>query len=67
MEDFNRNMQSVRNHPGAAALYTLKPGGEIDRTMFVKTIRPAATPDSVPESRLSGSFTMRKIEQLKED
>ena len=67
VEDFNRNMQSVRNHPGAAALYTLKPGGEIDRTMFVKTIRPAATPDSVPESRLSGSFTMRKIEQLKED
>ncbi|WP_294505784.1 ABC transporter substrate-binding protein [uncultured Victivallis sp.] len=67
VEDFNRNMLSIRNLPGAAALYTMKPGGGIDRTMFIKTIRPAATPTSEAEFRLGGSFNMSKIYQLKED
>lgn len=67
VEDFNRNMLSIRNLPGAAALYTMKPGGGIDRTMFIKTLRPAATPTSEAEFRLSGSFNMGKIYQLKED
>ncbi|MBS1371816.1 MAG: ABC transporter substrate-binding protein [Lentisphaeria bacterium] len=67
VEDFNRNMLSIRNVPGAAALYTMKPGGGIDRTMFIKTVRPAANAHEEPESRLSGSFNMGKIYQLKED
>lgn len=67
VQEFNRNMQHIRNVPGASALYTMKPHGGIDRTMFIKTIRPAAGPDEVPESRLSRSFNMKKIYQLKED
>ena len=67
VQEFNRNMQHIRNVPGASALYTMKPHGGIDRTMFIKTIRPAAGPDEEPESRLSRSFNMKKIYQLKED
>ncbi|MDR0932662.1 MAG: penicillin-binding protein activator, partial [Victivallales bacterium] len=52
VEDFNRNMLSIRHVPGAAAIYTMKPGGEIDRTMFIKTIRPADHANEIAESRL---------------
>lgn len=67
VQEFNRNMQQIRNVPGASALYTMKPHGGIDRTMFIKTIRPASGSAGEAVPRLSRSFNMRKIEQLKED
>lgn len=67
IEEFNRNMNAIRNVPGASALYTMKPGGGIDRTLFIKTVRPPAQPGDSPEARLSQSFNMNKIYQLNED
>ncbi len=67
VEEFNRNMRYINNAPGASALYTMKEGGGIDRTMFIKTIRPGSYPDNGPQSRLSQSFNMSKIYQMNED
>ncbi|MPN49260.1 hypothetical protein SDC9_196875 [bioreactor metagenome] len=67
IEEFNRNMNAIRNVPGASALYTMKPGGGIDRTLFIKTVRPPAQSGDSPEARLSQSFNMNKIYQLNED
>ena len=36
--DFDRNWRTIRNHSGAAALYTGLPGGGIDRTIYLKSI-----------------------------
>jgi len=67
VEEFNRNMQSIHKVPGASALYTMKPGGEIDRTMFIMTIRPPDTPGDGPQARLSEAFSMNKIHDLNQD
>ena len=67
VEDFNFNMTQIRNVPGASALYTMKPGGGIDRTVFIKTVRPPENPGDEPEARLSQSFNMTKIYQLNKD
>ncbi len=67
VEDFNRNMCSIRRTPGAAAIYTMLPGGEIDRTMFLKTVRPPAYPGGPTEARMSAAFDITKLQQLFED
>ena len=62
---FTKNWQSIRYHFGAAAIYTMLPGGKIDRTMYIKTIaRPdVANPD--PFSRLLVEFQYSKLETYK--
>lgn len=35
---FDRNWRTIRNHPGAAATYTMLPQGMIDRTVYLKSI-----------------------------
>ena len=67
VEEFNRNMLHIRNVPGASALYTMMPGGGIDRTVFIMTVHPSSLPGENPESRLGKSFNMNRIHQLKED
>lgn len=67
VEDFNRNMQQIRNVPGASALYTMKAGGDIDRTMFIMSVRPSPLADDYPEARLNQSFNMHRIYQMNED
>lgn len=67
VEEFNRNMQHIRNVPGASALYTMKPGGGIDRTMFIMTVRPPSLPGEQPEARLGQHFNMNRIYQMNED
>ncbi len=67
VEEFNRNMQQIRNVPGASALYTMKPGGGIDRTMFIMSVRPSSLADEDPEARLGQSFNMQRIYQMNQD
>ena len=67
VEEFNRNMLQIRNVPGASALYTMKPGGGIDRTMFIMSVRPSSLADEDPEARLGQSFNMQRIYQMNQD
>ena len=36
--DFDRNWQTIKQHQGAAARYTMLPKGDIDRTIYINTI-----------------------------
>lgn len=36
--DFDRNWRTIRNHHGVSGLYTMLKKGEIDRTIYLKTI-----------------------------
>ncbi len=62
IEEFTRNLLKVRGYPGAAASYTfLPPGAELDRTMYINTIRPASRDNPLPRGTNSKSFPYSKL------
>lgn len=63
---FNRNWLSIRHHMGAAAVYTMLPGGKIDRTMYIKSIAPPNVANPDPYSRLLLEFQYSKLETYRE-
>lgn len=55
-------MLTVRGYPGAAASYTfLPPAAELDRTMYINTIRPAGRNNPLPHGTNSRSFPYSKL------
>ena len=62
IEEFTRNLLTVRGYPGAAASYTfLPPAAELDRTMYINTIRPAGRNNPLPHGTNSRSFPYSKL------
>ena len=62
IEAFTRNLLTVRGYPGAAASYTfLPPAAELDRTMYINTIRPADGSSPLPHGTNSRSFPYSKL------
>lgn len=63
---FRKNWLSIRNHSGAAAVYTMLPGGKIDRTMYVKSIAPPNVANPDPYSRMLLEFQYSKLETYRD-
>ena len=63
---FRKNWLSIRNHAGAAAVYTMLPGGKIDRTMYVKSIAPPNVANPDPYSRMLLEFQYSKLETYRD-
>lgn len=63
---FNKNWLSIRNHAGAAAVYTMLPGGKIDRTMYIKSIAPPNVANPDPYSRMLLEFQYSKLETYRD-
>ena len=62
IEEFTSNLLTVRGYPGAAASYTfLPPAAELDRTMYINTIRPAGRNNPLPHGTNSRSFPYSKL------
>ena len=58
MYKFRKNWRSIRQHSGAAAVYTMLKNGGIDRTMYIKSIAPPTSPTPIPTAaRCSSSST----------
>ena len=66
--DFERNWCSIRQHQGAAALYTMLPKGEIDRTIYINTIGIRREGRKLkPFSRFSHKLQYSKLIQYSPD
>lgn len=67
LKRFNRNWQSMKKHAGAAAIYTMKPGSRIDRTIYINRIGnpPLAGRDFVPRNITSLQYS--RLEDYKVD
>jgi len=63
---FEENWLSIRNHSGAAAVYTMLPHGRIDRTMYIKSIAPPNVADPDPYSRMLLEFQYSKLETYRD-
>lgn len=63
---FNKNWYSIRNHAGAAAVYTMLPGGKIDRTMYIKSVAPPNVANPDPYSRMLLEFQYSKLESYRD-
>ena len=63
---FEKNWLSIRNHAGAAAVYTMLPGGKIDRTMYIKSIAPPNVANPDPYSRMLLEFQYSKLETYRD-
>ena len=64
--EFNKNWLSIRYHAGAAAVYTMLPGGKIDRTMYIKSIAPPNVANPDPYSRMLLEFQYSKLETYRD-
>ena len=63
---FRKNWLSIRSHSGAAAIYTMLPGGKIDRTMYIKSIAPPNVANPDPYSRMLLEFQYSKLETYRD-
>ena len=63
---FNKNWLSIRDHSGAAAVYTMLPRGRIDRTMYIKSIAPPNVANPDPYSRMLLEFQYSKLETYRD-
>lgn len=64
--DFDRNWRSIRNHSGAAAVYTMLKKGNIDRTIYLNSIGVRRAGDRIiPYARLSRKLQYSKLEDYK--
>lgn len=62
IEKFTSNLLKVHSLPGAAGAYTfLPPNAELDRTMYINTIRPAASKNQLPYGTNSLSFPYSRL------
>ena len=66
MIKFDKNWLSIKNHTGAAAVYTMLPGGKIDRTMYIKSIAPPNVANPDPYSRMLLEFQYSKLETYRD-
>lgn len=62
---FDRNWRTIRNHPGAAAVYTMLKKGDIDRTIYLNSIGVRRGKQLIPYSRLSKKMQYSKIEDYR--
>lgn len=63
---FTKNWNSIRYHSGAAAVYTMLPGGKIDRTMYIKSIAPPNVANPDPYSRMLLEFQYSRLESYRD-
>ena len=63
---FTKNWLSIRHHLGAAAVYTMLPDGNIDRTMYIKSIAPPNVANPDPYSRLLLEFQYSRLGTYRE-
>ena len=66
MIKFRHNWLSIRQHSGAAAVYTMLRNGGIDRTMYVKSIAPPNVANPDPYSRTLLEFQYSRIATYRE-
>ena len=63
---FRKNWLSIRQHSGAAAVYTMLRHGDIDRTMYIKSIAPPNVANPDPYSRTLLEFQYSRIATYRE-
>ena len=63
---FRHNWLSIRQHSGAAAVYTMLRNGGIDRTMYIKSIAPPNVANPDPYSRTLLEFQYSRIATYRE-
>jgi branched-chain amino acid transport system substrate-binding protein len=61
LRDFRKNWQSIRNHFGCGATYTMLKRGKVDRTMYINAIEPAKENGIGCQGRLLRSFMHSKL------
>ncbi len=66
VEQVERNMAGLINYSGAAGYYTMGPDNEIDRSVFLKTVRPAAHSGELPTARLNRAINMSKLNLIED-
>ena len=66
MIKFRKNWRSIRQHSGAAAVYTMLKNGGIDRTMYIKSIAPPNVANPDPYSRTLLEFQYSRIATYRE-
>ena len=65
--DLQQNLESIRNHFGAAATYTMLPDGNVDRTMYINAVEPPAVDGTSSRGRLIRSFMHSKLATYRYD
>ncbi|MCQ2378661.1 MAG: ABC transporter substrate-binding protein [Victivallaceae bacterium] len=65
LEDFTDNWMKFHNYFGAAAVYTMLPGGDIDRTLYISEVVVGKTP--YPCFRLLRRLQYSKIKSYRND
>ncbi|MBQ6352299.1 MAG: ABC transporter substrate-binding protein [Lentisphaeria bacterium] len=63
---FTRNWLTIQNHSGAAAVYSMRPGGDIDRTMYIKAVAPPNVTNPDPYARMLLEFQYSKLETYRD-
>ena len=66
IKQFRKNWISIRQHSGAAAVYTMLKNGGIDRTMYIKSIAPPNVANPDPYSRTLLEFQYSRIATYRE-
>ena len=62
IQQFTRNMLILRNYMGAAAVYTMLPGGDIDRTIYINRVSLKNEP--YPRAKLIRKFQYSKLQSF---
>ncbi len=63
---FEKNWLAIRNHGGAAAVYTMRAHGGIDRTMYIKAVAPPNVTNPDPYIRMLLEFQYSKLETYRD-
>lgn len=65
LHKFDRNWRTIRNHAGAAAVYTMLKKGDIDRTVYLNSIGVYRGKRLIPYARLSKKLQYSKIQDYR--
>lgn len=66
LPEFDRNWRKIKLLQGAAAIYTMRPKGDIDRTIYINSIGVKRVNDKIkPFSRLSHQMQYSKLREYK--
>lgn len=64
--DFDKNWRTIRNHYGAAAAYTMLKKGQVDRTVYLKSLGVDRMGEKIrPYPRLSRQIQYSKLQDYK--
>lgn len=66
VEQVERNMTTLKHHSGAAGFYSMRDDHEIDRSVFLKTVRPPSSPEELPTARLFRAIDMSKLDLIQD-